>query len=123
MNRTGRLSLEARGYRKHKPKETTMSEDRFKEEVMRYLSAIAVDVGDIRQRVTRLEERADNMEAKFDEKLAALEKKVDEGFEAMRSDIRRLRFSISEMAGGLMEIRADIHDHEKRITALEDKPA
>lgn len=96
-----------------------MSEDRFREEVMRYLSAIAVDVGDIRQRVTNLEARIDILEKKVD----ALEKKVDEGFEAVRRDIRILDSKVNVMNQDLVSARADIYDHERRIKTLEDKAA
>jgi chromosome segregation ATPase len=88
-----------------------MTEDRFKEEVIRYLSAIAVDVGDIRQRVTRLEERAD-----------VIEQEMKEGFDAVRKDIRILDKKLEIMTQDLMNARAEVRDHETRIQTLESKP-
>ncbi len=100
-----------------------MNEDRSAE-ILRYLTAIATDVGDIRARLTKLEgvvaKLAEQVTA-LDERVAALETKVDEGFAYMRAEMKKLTGAVEVLAEDTLHVRATSRDHERRLTALENR--
>lgn len=77
-------------------------------EILRYLSAIAGEVGEIKAKQDAVER-----------KLESLEQKMDEGFAAIRHDVRHLSRKLEIMTQDLMNMRTDLRDMEARVEALE----
>ncbi len=114
-----------------------MNEDRSAE-ILRYLTAISTDVGDIRTRLAALETRVagldehvialdgrvaalDKRVAALDARVAALETKVDEGFTYMRAEFKKLYGVIDVLSQDTLYMRVTSREHEARLTALENR--
>ena len=111
-----------------------MSTDRTTE-ILNYLSAISREVGALRAEMkSRFEEvngRFEEVNGHFEEvngrfekvdgRFDRLEAEMRAGFEAVRTDIRRLGRKIDVMNQDLIDLRGDQRDLEQRMDALERK--
>jgi hypothetical protein len=90
-----------------------MNEDRSKE-ILNYISAMARDMGEFRAETqTRLE--------KLDTRIGGLEAEARAGFEDVRKDLRRLRYSFEHVAEVTTELKIENRDLRKRVEVLEKK--
>src|SRR2546421_7503403 len=100
-----------------------MSSDRTTE-ILNYLSAISRDIGafraEVNARLERLEARVEQLEARVGQLEGRMQGLEGEG-RGLRADVRALTIRLDRFEPRVLDGRADQHELEDRVIALEEK--